>query len=253
MALINLPGITKEAAEIDKRVEFTVNRNLSADQQKAGVYAKVQVRHPAASFIATVWSKNGRKWVTTPAQEGNKKWFDLVGLTKEVKDYILRLAESNEEDNSAWYLDMIGEHTIRVSAEASNSDLGIIAIVPDCNLTDNQKRKGMVCKVNIETTIGNFLGYTIWNSRFGESLYGNAPAEGASTSDGQRGNPGYRLSREATAQVLNYLHPMVDFTAVPDVPEVPAENKAAEVAKMAAEGFQPVGDSMFGADDAVNA
>ena len=254
MAILNLPGMSKaEVKKVDERVEYIVNKNLSKEQKDAGVVAKVQVRHPAVSFIATVWQKDGRKWVSEPAQEGKKQWFPLVALAKEVRDYILFLVDHSEEDNSAWYLDMVGEYTTKITAEATNPDLGIEAITVDGNLTYNQKAKGMVCKVNIVTSIGSFLGYTIWNSKFGESLYGTAPAEGARREDNDdniRGNPGYRLSREATAQVLAYLHPMVDFSAKHEIPEgaLPSATAKADEAKMKEEGFQPVGDAMFGAD-----
>lgn len=248
MAKIMLPGMGSVAlAKIDERVECIVTRNLTADQVAAGVVAKIQIRHPAASFIATVWSKNGRKWVSEPAQEGKNKWFPLVALTKEVKDYILNLVNSEAVDNSAWYLEMIGAHTTNITAEASNPDLGIESIAVDNNLTDRQAGKGMICKVNIETTIGSFYGYTIWNSKFGASLYGTAPSEGT-TDEGSRGAPGYRLSREAVAQVLSYLHNMVDFDAIVTVPEGTFDPKVEEV--MQAEGFEPVGDAMFEADKA---
>lgn len=253
MAVLRLPNASgTESSAIDERVEFIVNKNLSADQKKAGVIAKVQVRHPVASFTVTVWTKNGRKWVSEPSQEGKKQWFLLVSLAKEIKDHILYLVENSEEDTSAWYLDMVGEHTINITAEASNPDLGLEAITVDSNLTDKQREKGVVCKVNLVTTIGSFLNYTIWNSKFGESLYGNSPSEGSynvEEDSKQRGNPGYRLSREATAQVLAYLHPMVDFTQViaPAAPvNIVTETQTAE---MVAEGFQPVGDSMFEATE----
>lgn len=244
-----------ELRRVDERVEFIVNKNLSNDQKASGVYAKVQVRHPAASFIATVWSKDGRKWVSEPAQEGKRQWFPQVSLMKDIKDYVLHLVDHNEEDNSAWYLDMVGKELVtRITDEAVNEGLGILSISVDGNLTYRQQSKGMVCKVNIETTIGTFYGYTIWNSKFGVSLYGTAPTEGAKPEgdEAQRGSPAYRLSREATAQVLAFLHKQVDFTAKPEIPEgalEKAEQKKAEE-QMAQQGFEPVADgAAFGAAD----
>lgn len=252
MAKIILPGMgvgSSAPAKIDERVECIVNKNLSEEQKKAGVIAKVQIRHPAVSFIATIWSKDGRKWVSEPAQEGRKQWFPLVSLTKEVRDYILNLVNSDVEDNSAWYLDMVGSHTMNITNEASNPDLGIDTITVDGQLTNKQAGKGMVCKVNVVTTIGTFIGYTIWNSKFGLSLYGTAPSEGSAPEDGNRGAPGYRLSREATAQVLAYLHPMVDFAAKVEIPADTFVDTSKDEATMKAEGFEPVGGDMFNAGD----
>jgi len=253
MAVLNLPGKTEETLKIkkfDERVEFIINKNLSSQQRSAGIVAKVQVRHPAVSFIATVWqSKDGRKWVSEPAQARNKGWFPLVSLDKEVKDYILYLVDHNEEDNSAWYLDMVDKDiTIRVTNGSSNPGLGIEAITIDNNLTYKQHRSGMICKVNLVTTIGSFFGYTAWCSKFGDSLYGTAPAEGSASDNAQRGNPGYRLSREATAQVLAYLHGMVDFKEKPDIPLEDALEDLEDNKENMKEGFEPVGDSMFGVD-----
>jgi hypothetical protein len=250
--LLNLPGKGNPALKgIDNRVELIVNRNLSREQQNAGVIAKVQVRHPAVSFVVTVWGKDGRKWLTTPSQQGTKSWFPLITLKDEVRDYILNYADSNEEDNSAWYLDAIGEHTINITDGPTNPDLGIEAIIVDGNLTYRQQGKGMICKVNIVTTIGTIIGYNVWNSKFGRSLYASAPNEGAMSDDNrQRNNPGYRVSREATAQVLALLHKQVDFDAQVEIPESSlsdAVKKAAEQSdkEIEAAGFEKVGDSMF--------
>ena len=244
MALLKLPGIgtNKPEVEVDKRVEFQVNRNLSENQKISGVIAKVQIRHPAFTVVATVWNRKGRKSVTTPQQESSKggSWYTLVNLEKNVRDYILYMVEHSEEDNSAWYLDMIGEYTTKITAEDKNSDLGIESIIADGNLTDNQTRAGMLCKVNLVTTIGTIYGYTIWNSKFGQSLFGTSPNEGGQSEDGTRGNPAYRLTREATAQVLAYLHGMVDWTQTREVAPKAEVTPATTQNTTGAPAFEPV-------------
>ena len=256
MAKITLPGGSAIGAKaIDERVEFVITTNLTPEQRASGVVAKVQVRHPAiASLLVTVWQKDGRKWVSEPSQKGKNGYFPFVTLTKEVKDYILFLLDNpNEQKAGSWYLDMLGPRTTTVTAEGSNPDLGIEAIVIDNNMTNKQTVKGMICKVNVVTTIGTLIGFTVWASSFGPFLYGTAPTESTKGEDDdtrRRGNPAYRLSNEGMAQVLNFLHPMVDFTAQVEVPEeasAPAAVQEAE--RMAQEGFQPVGDGMFGAGE----
>lgn len=228
MALLKLPGAgSKPTVEIDKRVELQINRKLSDKQTKEGVVAKVQVRHPAFSVIATVWNKSGRKYVTVPQQESNKggQWYTLINLNKEFRDYILYMVENEDTDSSAWYMDT-DTQTINYTFGDSNPDLGIESIVADGNLTYNQVRAGMICKVNLVTTIGSVFSYTIWNSKFGQSLYGTAPTEGDADND----NTAYRLTREATKQVLRYLHSNIDWTKTKEVPPVVAPQAAAVTA-----------------------
>jgi hypothetical protein len=242
-------GTAKPDVEVDNRVEFQVNRNLTQGQKDSGVIAKVQIRHPAFSCIATVWDRGGRKSVTVPQQASSRNdktnYYPLVNLNKEVRDLILYMVENGEEtDNSAWYLEMVGPHTIKITDEDNNEDLGILSIIADGNLSNKQVKAGMLGKVNIITTIGTLYSYTIWNSKFGQSLYGTPPNEGGnSTEDGQRNPPAYRLSREATAQVLCYLHKNMDWNAEREIKEDPAANAPSGSTTNPA-GFTPVGDDV---------
>lgn len=245
MAIIKLPSLATEAKAIDSRVEFVVNTNLSNDQKNAGVVAKVQVRHPAVTFTVTVWQKNGRRWVSEPSQkytkEGKVSWFAQVSLLPEVKEHILSIIDSQE--NSAWYLEALGSRTTSVTTEANNPDLGIEAVTADSNvvMTANQIRKGILCKVNIVTTIGTLMGFTVGKSTFGNFLYGSAPTEGA-TEDNKRGNPTYRLTYEGLAQVMNYLHTLADFEKEVELPEEVAVENAQETQEMNDQGFESVDD-----------
>jgi hypothetical protein len=257
--LLNRPGLARnvDISTVDNRIELNINRNLSAKQVAAGILAKVQLRHPAFSCNLTIWRGTTGPWVAQVQQQGRKEsWYPVVSLKEEVKAYIIDRYLHDTEDTSAWYLEMVNkEITIKPTDTESNEGLGIESIIIDDRLTANQITKDVICKVNINTTIGTLHGYTIWKSKFGTSLYGTAPIEGklAEGEDAERGLAGYRLTREATAQVLSFLHKQVDFDAMPEIPEgvmpaVTAAEQDSAMAQAVASGFVPiegVGDAMF--------
>ena len=250
MPKILVPGTTtKDFSKIQSLIETNINTSVSENQKNAGIVAKIQVRHPAVSFTATIFQNQGRKFVQVPAQQGSngKTWFPVISLTNEVKDYLIHLYENDKEDRSAWYLELENTAiTKKITGDNNNPDLDILDIIIDNNLTYKQQAKNMICKVNIVTSIGTLHNYTIWDSKFGRSLYGMAPTDGKTDRDNGRGIMGYRLAREATAQVLNYLHKMVDFDAEIEIPEGALDPEPAiEEKKAEAEGFQKIGNEAF--------
>jgi hypothetical protein len=252
--VITLPknSVPETAENPDSRVQLSFNTKLSEKQIAGGLQCKVQLTHPAFTAVVDIWKDRfGKFYITDISQKGTKnpkQWFGLCKLSNEAKNYIL-YAFTHQEDRGVWYLDMVGTKTTHITNEESNPDLGIVKITPVGNMTDNQLANDMLCKVNIETTIGTLYQYTIWKSKFGDMLYGRSPETNPDNKDNS--NTAYLLSKEAQAQVLSFMHPQVDFSAEPDV-DKEALAKALAEAKSAidnahAEGFEQVGDGMFGA------
>jgi hypothetical protein len=228
MAIINSSKVEKPTVEIDGRVEFNVSRNINDNQKANGIIAKVQIYHPAFNAVATVW-KNKR--VTFPQQESErndkKTYFTLVNLKPEVKDYIIWLAENGQlEDKEPVYMRKMGTRTTTLEAKDSCPDLGIESIIADENMSDKQREKGMLYKVNIVTTIANLYGYTVSRSKFGPALYGMSPMEG----NGESGNTAYKVSPDAHDVIRAYLHQYVDWSKIPTVEETARNNAPAAAA-----------------------
>jgi hypothetical protein len=272
MAVLNVPkqAITEVTENPYPNVRFSINTNLSVNQKAGGLLAKVQLSHPAVKCVVDVWKRGNRIYVTEPSNKsvnarGNTQFFAHFVLNDSLKQYICHIAEDrvlNGTHDTPWYLDMVGTQTITVTNEVSNPELGIEKIEPIVNMTNNQIEKGMVCKVTLNLDIGKFYGYTVWNSIFDRSLYGNAPQTDSSSAqqgeerDRSRNSPAFRLSEPATAQVLSFLHPQVDFeaeaqkTAAPtDVTEAVNTVKKAMEKAVAAKGLQTAEGQALGIDD----
>lgn len=250
MAMLKSTRKPSDYSDISKKIEVYVNKDLNDAQKAANIVAKLQVRHPAVSFNATVFNYNGRLILSLPSQQGSngKNWYPVVTLNDDVKDYLLHVVQHGDEtESSPWYLEFVGkEMTTKITDEPKNEDLGIRDVILDDNLTYNQIRSGILCKARIVLDIGTITGYTIFKSKFGNALFGSAPIEGRPDENGQ-GPRAYRLSREATAQVLAFVHSQVDWDKVPEIPEE-AKKQANE---KPADEFNPVSESeieavMFG-------
>jgi len=250
MAMLKSTRKPSDYSDISKKIEVYVNKDLNEAQKAANIVAKLQVRHPAVSFNATVFNYNGRLILSLPSQQGSngKNWYPVVTLNDDVKDYLLHVVQHGDEtENSPWYLEFVGKEMItKITDEPKNEDLGIRDVILDDNLTYNQIRSGILCKARIVLDIGTITGYTIFKSKFGNALFGSAPIEGRPDENGQ-GPRAYRLSREATAQILAFVHSQVDWDKVPEIPEE-TEKQADE---KPANEFNPVSESeieavMFG-------
>lgn len=231
------------------RLEVVVNKNLNDAQRQANIVAKLQVRHPAVSFNATMFNYNGRLILSLPSQQGSngKNWYPVVTLNDDVKEYLMHMAQHGDEtENSPWYMEFVGKEMItKITDEPKNGSLGIKDIILDDNLTYNQIRSGILCKARIVLDIGTITGYTIFKSKFGNALFGSAPIEGRPDENGQ-GPRAYRLSREATAQILAFVHSQVDWDKVPEIPEE-AEKQANEKPGE----FEPVSEEELNGIEAV--
>lgn len=247
---------------IDERVNVIVDRKLTKEQRIAGVVAKISIKHPAFRCTVTAWKKKDaydkdRYWINAPSQEGKKNsWFPLVQLNEEVVNYLLDLVKNPKADTSAYYLKALGPSPYVTSTEATNETLGIENIIIDGRLTPAQLSADILCKVNIITTIGILCNYTVFASKFGRSLYGNAPSSGKIKieDDGKRGTPGYTLSDNGLNQVMNFLHPQVDFSKANEYAGIPEEEEDTIVDSEetpVVEGFEAVGEAMFNADTEV--
>lgn len=249
---INNKTITKVTENPFPSVRFSINKNLTDSQKQSGLVAKVQLTHPSVKCLVDVWRRNGRVYATEPSQrstnaEGKSRFFAHFLLNDTLKQYICHIAV-NGDNSEPWYLSMQGAHSYTITGEPSNPDLGIDSIELVGNMTDNQVSKGMLCKANITLDIGTFYQYTVWNSIFDKSIYGNAPQSNYDPSRERNGAPAYRLTEEAIAQVLGYIHPMVQFdidaqvsSATKAVKEVIEELEDME--------FTSVGALAFGVDE----
>lgn len=245
MAVLKSTKKQTNFTDISKRIEVNVNKNLNDAQKQANIVAKLQVRHPAVSFNATVFNYNGRLILSLPSQQGSngKNWYPVITLNDDTKEYLMHMVQHGDEmENTPWYLDFVGkEMTTKITDEPKNEDLGIRDVILDDNLTYNQIRSGILCKARIVLDIGTITGYTIFKSKFGNALFGSAPIEGRPDENGQ-GPRAYRLSREATAQILAFIHSQVDWDKVPEIPEE-TEKQANE---KPADEFKPVSEESNG-------
>jgi hypothetical protein len=94
-------------------------------------------------------------------------------------------------------------------------------------------------------------GYTIFESAFGESLYDLPPTEG----DANNKTPAYTMTENGRAQVLGYVHSLVDWTVKRErtTPVNTAVQNATqseeEVINVSSEGFMPaeeIDNAVFG-------
>lgn len=253
-------GVNKSTAlrDVVKELEVLPNSNLNAAQAEAGLVAKTQVRYRGFSFVTNVWRRNGRLFVSVPSQKGTKNFFNLINLDRDVSDYILDVVQKHldgrTEDITPWYLEYQPINA-EVTSANSNEALGIKEIIFDGNLSYNQKRAGMLCKVTIETPIGSFNSLSVFKSKF-TGLYSTTPQEGERR-EGQRGVAGYVLDRAVIAQVLKHINTFVDWEAPDEVlPELEATTEGeaeANVAKaMENAGFNPTDGTGFSEDEIFN-
>lgn len=237
---------------VDKRVRLLFNTNISADQRKSGIIAKVQILHPAFSTRVTIWeNEKGTRRVSGSSLktgEGNtsKDYFNIVLLEPGFRDYIMNEFKAYEEGKQtstgeAWYLNVVGKHGPTPTATKENTELDIEEITLAANLSDKQKEVGMVCKVQVKTPIATLRGISVFQSQFGQSLYLTEQTE---DTDGKI--PGYKLSREAEAQVLGYIHSFVKEWG--EAPK-PRQRNAAQDAADGDGDFKPNAQGTFNEEE----
>lgn len=208
---------------VDNRVRLLFNTNITDDQKKSGVVAKCQVLHPAFSTRVTIWKNDkgvlrvsGSSLHTGEGKEA-KDYFNVVLLEPGFRDYIMNEYKAFMEGKQtstaeAWYLNVIGKHGPTATAAKENAELDITEITLIANLSDKQKEVGMVCKAQIKTPIATLRGISIFQSRYGKSLYLTEQTE-----DEHNKISAYKLSREAEAQTLGYVHSLVTEWGEPPV------------------------------------
>ena len=196
--------------EIKGMLGLTFQTNLSSAQRNAGIEGKVVLNHPAFTTRCTIYK--GR--VQPSSKKLNSgRWFNIVTLSTSVRNYMLEEFEKYQRGESTpWYLNAVGkERKVIVTNEQSNDTLNIQDIVVQSDLSDSQRNAGILCKVSIRTSIGTIRGITVFVSKYGNSLYLVEQTE-----DEEDEIPAYRLTDEAKAQVLAYVHSLVDWDSAED-------------------------------------
>lgn len=212
----------QEVKEIGHLVQLSFNTRLTKGQKKAGVVAKCTMNHPA--FVATFTmfkSKKGKLRVQTPSTKiGEKSYYNFITLDKGIAGYIIREYKKFAENGrtTPWYRDYVGEHKFSVTEECENKELDISEIIVTDELTAGQRKAGVACKVSLVTEVGTLRSYTIFESKFGEAVFGSEPAENPDETRDKQVSA-YRLTKGAEAQILNYIHANAEFEEDPDIPE----------------------------------
>ena len=216
MAVLNLVQEEGQAVAVDYgKLEMVFSNKLTAGQKLANVVGKVIVITPVFQTRGTVFlTEKGLTLSTSSIKTGEKTWFNNVTMSQEVRLHILKAFDAwrNGARQEPWYLRKAGEHKVAVTAERTNEDLGIINIFASGRLSAKQKSAGMVARVAVQTELGTVRGASIFKSQFGDELYLVPASEG--TDDNRV--PAYRLTREAEAQVLMFLHNNVKFDEEPE-------------------------------------
>ncbi len=216
MAVLNLNvGSEGQVVAPDyNRMELIFTNKLTKLQKRSGVVGKVVVITPVFSTRATIFnSDNGLRLSTSSIKTGEKQWFNNVVMPEEVRVHILKafIAWYKGERGTPWYQSKLGEKTIVVSNKDSNETLGILNIFASGRLSAKQRDVGMIARASVQTEFGTVRGASIFRSKFDESLYFIPANEG--TNDERI--PAYRLTREAEAQVLAFLHENTNFGEEP--------------------------------------
>lgn len=223
---INLKRLATNKEFDKKKVSLSFNIGMNDKQLEAGILGKVTIHHPAFVTRATLYAgkKDGEIRVQpSSVKTGKDSWFNIVSLTRNLRDYIVEeFLKIEEEGTTPWYLNMQEQEAPQVLDDTANESLDIEDIVYSVTLTDKQKGAGIVAKATIRTSIGSLRGLTIFKSKFGQSLYAVAQAE-----DEDGDIPAYRLTKQAEAQVLLFLHNSMEEW------DAPAETK--EEKKLSAE------------------
>lgn len=267
---INYKKLNNEVQAFDENmINLTFNTSLTESQKKAGVIGKVTIMHPAFTTRATMFEKDGVRSVQGASRlmDDNETWFNIVRLTESFRDYILEQFAGFEANGTGtpWYLRSVGNRTKafmenivdvinkadEVDVDVFNEDfvnkfLDIKDISYSTKMSDSQKKAGIIAKASVETSIGSVRGYTIFKSKFGNSLFGSAQTE-----DEDNEIPAYVLSPDCEAQVLALLHNGIeDWTievpedkAASDAPfDVEAQKKAIKDAVEGAAAVSETGD-----------
>lgn len=194
-------------------VDLAFNTNLSEKQKKANILAKVIIKHPAFTCTGTIYTnKEGKRWVNTASIKTGKtedaKWFDIVRLTYSFKQYILNEFDKlDTEEQEPWYMKKLNVEAVTqdVVDAIENESLDIIKLSFSYILSDQQKKANIKAKVNVETSIGTVVGYTVYLSQYGKALYGR-PQELDSGDDEDKKVTAFELTPLCEAQVLSYIH-----------------------------------------------
>lgn len=211
MTMLNMSKMTREAVDY-KNVGLVFQLDVTKPQFDAGIIGKVLVFHPAFTTRATLYkSQNGIIRLSGASVKTNNPnpemaWFNIISFDAPFREYViseyLKVIEGTG-DKTPWYQKMLGERVVEVSSEQGNESLDIERIFLNLKLTEGQTGAGMLCKVNIKTSIGSVRGYSVYKSKYGKQLYGIEQEEA-------EGIKAYTLSREAEAQVLNLIHGLVE-------------------------------------------
>lgn len=193
-----------------ENVRLIFNNSLSKEQKKNNILAKVQIIHPAFSTRATIFKLDEGKYRVSGSSKKseNGDWFNIVTLNKEFRSYIVREYKAwvaGERKESPWYLSLVGKNETNIPLELSNEELDIVSIEINDDMSTKQSAKGMLAKIDINTSIGALKGYTVSLSQFAEELYGMAPTESDIVV-----SPGFKLSHFAEAQILAVCHNAVE-------------------------------------------
>lgn len=210
MTMLDLSKMNKEAVDFSN-VDLTFQLDINQAQASAGIIGKVLIHHPAFTTRATLYkSATGIKRVSGASIKTNNPnpemaWFNIVTFESAFREFVLAEYEkeiAGTRDKTPWYQRLVGEKAVEITAEQANETLDIQNIFLNLKLTENQAGAGMLCKVNVKTSIGTIRGYSVYKSKFGSQLYGIEQEESEKIK-------AYTLSREAEAQVLNFIHPLV--------------------------------------------
>lgn len=221
--MLNLSKMAGKEAVDYKEVGLVFQLDTTKAQHDAGILGKVLVFHPAFSTRATLYkSANGIIRVSGASVKTNNPnpelaWFNIVNFDASFREYIISeygKEIAGERDRTPWYEKMKGEKTIEITSLESNDTLDIDRIYLNLKLTDGQTEAGMLCKVNIKTSIGTVRGYSVYKSKYGRQLYGIEQEEAKDIK-------AYSLTREAEAQVLNLIHGLVENWDEPVKKETP--------------------------------
>lgn len=194
---------TKLSEEI---ISLTFQTNLSNAQRNAGIKGKVVLNHPAFSTRCTIYKDRVQP---SSRKLDSGRWFNIVTLSASVRSYILEEFEKHQKGESPWYLQVLNkekEKKVIITNKSSNKTLDIQDIVIQSDLSESQRNAGILCKVSIRTSIGTIRGITVFASKYSNSLYLVEQTE-----DKEGEIPAYRLTDEAKAQVLAYVHSLVDW------------------------------------------
>lgn len=206
--------VTMNPVEIDKRIRLIFNKNLTENQLSKGIVAKCQVLHPAFSTRVTIFSNKGVLTVngaSLKTGEGNtsKDYFNIVLMEPAFRAWIINEYKNHEAGqdsftSQAWYNGVVGNAGPVVTIGKENPELDITDIQVVNNLSAKQTDAGIACKVSLKTPGVTLRGISVFQSRFGQSLYLSEQAE-----DQEGQIPAYKLTREGEAQVLAFVHSLI--------------------------------------------